>query len=240
MLKEEFSEKIKEYMNKINIEISDKQIEKFFDYMNLLLEWNEKINLTAITEPEDIILKHFVDCATILKFIKDEDKIIDIGTGAGFPGIPLKILNEKLDITLMDSLNKRINFLNEIINKLDLKNIVAIHARAEELARNKGYREKFDIATSRAVANLSTLSEYMLPFVKKNGMVISMKGSNIEEEVKNAKKAIKILGGEIEKIDNFNLANTNNIRNIITIKKVVKTPKEFPRKAGKPSKEPIC
>ena len=240
MLKEEFPEKIKEYMNKINIEISDKQIEKFFDYMNLLLEWNEKINLTAITEPEDIILKHFVDCATILKYIKDEDKIIDIGTGAGFPGIPLKILNEKLDITLMDSLNKRINFLNEIINKLDLKNIVAIHARAEELARNKGYREKFDIATSRAVANLSTLSEYMLPFVKKNGMVISMKGSNIEEEVKNAKKAIKILGGEIEKIDNFNLANTNNIRNIITIKKVVKTPKEFPRKAGKPSKEPIC
>lgn len=240
MLKEEFSEKIKEYMNKINIEISDKQIEKFFDYMNLLLEWNEKINLTAITEPEDIILKHFVDCATILKYIKDEDKIIDIGTGAGFPGIPLKILNEKLDITLMDSLNKRINFLNEIINKLDLKNIVAIHARAEELARNKEYREKFDIAISRAVANLSTLSEYMLPFVKKDGMVISMKGSNIEEEVKNAKKAIKILGGEIEKIDNFNLANTNNIRNIITIKKVVKTPKEFPRKAGKPSKEPIC
>lgn len=240
MLKEEFSEKIKEYMNKINIEISDKQIEKFFDYMNLLLEWNEKINLTAITEPEDIILKHFVDCATILKYIKDEDKIIDIGTGAGFPGIPLKILNEKLDITLMDSLNKRINFLNEIINKLDLKNIVAIHARAEELARNKEYREKFDIATSRAVANLSTLSEYMLPFVKKDGMVISMKGSNIEEEVKNAKKAIKILGGEIEKIDNFNLANTNNIRNIITIKKVVKTPREFPRKAGKPSKEPIC
>lgn len=240
MLKEEFSEKIKEYMNKINIEISDKQIEKFFDYMNLLLEWNEKINLTAITEPEDIILKHFVDCATILKYIKDEDKIIDIGTGAGFPGIPLKILNEKLDITLMDSLNKRINFLNEIINKLDLKNIVAIHARAEELARNKEYREKFDIATSRAVANLSTLSEYMLPFVKKDGMVISMKGSNIEEEVKNAKKAVKILGGEIEKIDNFNLANTNNIRNIITIKKVVKTPREFPRKAGKPSKEPIC
>lgn len=240
MLKEEFSEKIKEYMNKINIEISDKQIEKFFDYMNLLLEWNEKINLTAITEPEDIILKHFVDCATILKYIKDEDKIIDIGTGAGFPGIPLKILNEKLDITLIDSLNKRINFLNEIINKLDLKNIVAIHARAEELARNKEYREKFDIATSRAVANLSTLSEYMLPFVKKDGMVISMKGSNIEEEVKNAKKAIKILGGEIEKIDNLNLANTNNIRNIITIKKVVKTPKEFPRKAGKPSKEPIC
>ena len=240
MLKEEFSEKIKEYMNKINIEISDKQIEKFFDYMNLLLEWNEKINLTAITEPEDIILKHFVDCATILKYIKDEDKIIDIGTGAGFPAIPLKILIEKLDITLMDSLNKRINFLNEIINKLDLKNIVAIHARAEELARNKEYREKFDIATSRAVANLSTLSEYMLPFVKKNGMVISMKGSNIEEEVKNAKKAIKILGGEIEKIDNFNLANTNNIRNIITIKKVVKTPREFPRKAGKPSKEPIC
>ena len=240
MLLSEFEKIFIEEAQKINIELDKNQIEKFYKYMDLLIEWNEKINLTAITEPEDIILKHFVDCATILKYIKDEDKIIDIGTGAGFPGIPLKILNEKLDITLMDSLNKRINFLNEIINKLDLKNIVAIHARAEELARNKGYREKFDIATSRAVANLSTLSEYMLPFVKKNGMVISMKGSNIEEEVKNAKKAIKILGGEIEKIDNFNLANTNNIRNIITIKKVVKTPKEFPRKAGKPSKEPIC
>ena len=240
MLKEEFSEKIKEYMNKINIEISDKQIEKFFDYMNLLLEWNEKINLTAITEPEDIILKHFVDCATILKYIKDEDKIIDIGTGAGFPGIPLKILNEKLDITLMDSLNKRINFLNEIINKLDLKNIVAIHARAEELARNKEYREKFDIATSRAVANLSTLSEYMLPMTKINGQSICMKGPDIEEEIENGKKAVKILGGKIKKVEKLELPESKDKRTIIQIIKTKNTPNKYPRKAGKPSKEPIC
>ena len=240
MEKEEFSNKLKYNMQKINIEITDKQVEDFYNYMNLLLEWNEKINLTAITEENDIILKHFVDCGTILKYIKDNTRIIDIGTGAGFPGIPLKILNNSLKITLMDSINKRIIFLNNVIDELKLSNIEAIHARAEELARNKNYREKFDIATSRAVANLSTLSEYMLPFVKKDGIVISMKGANIDEELNNSKKAIKILGGKIEKIDNFNLADTDNLRNIIILRKKEKTPKEFPRKAGKPSKEPIC
>ncbi len=240
MEKEEFSKKLKDTMKKINIEITDKQVNDFYNYMNLLLEWNEKINLTAITEENDIILKHFVDCGTILKYIKDNSSIIDIGTGAGFPGIPLKILNNSLKITLMDSLNKRIIFLNNVIEELKLSNIEAIHARAEELARNRNYREKFDIVTSRAVANLSTLSEYMLPFVKKNGIAISMKGSNIDEELNNSKKAIKILGGKIEKIDNFNLAETDNLRNIIILRKIEKTPKEFPRKAGKPSKEPIC
>lgn len=240
MEKEEFSNKLKDSMKKINIEITEKQVDDFYNYMNLLLEWNEKINLTAITEENDIILKHFVDCGTILKYIKDNSSIIDIGTGAGFPGIPLKILNNSLKITLMDSLNKRIIFLNNVIDELKLNNIEAIHARAEELARNKNYREKYDISTSRAVANLSTLSEYMLPFVKKDGIAISMKGSNIDEELNNSKKAIKILGGKIEKIDNFNLAETDNLRNIIIIRKIEKTPKEFPRKAGKPSKEPIC
>lgn len=240
MEKEEFSNKLKDSMKKINIEITEKQVDDFYNYMNLLLEWNEKINLTAITEENDIILKHFVDCGTILKYIKDNSSIIDIGTGAGFPGIPLKILNNSLKITLMDSLNKRIIFLNNVIDELKLSNIEAIHARAEELARNKNYREKYDISTSRAVANLSTLSEYMLPFVKKDGIAISMKGSNIDEELNNSKKAIKILGGKIEKIDNFNLADTDNLRNIIILRKKEKTPKEFPRKAGKPSKEPIC
>ena len=240
MEKEEFSNKLKDSMKKINIEITEKQVDDFYNYMNLLLEWNEKINLTAITEENDIILKHFVDCGTILKYIKDNSSIIDIGTGAGFPGIPLKILNNSLKITLMDSLNKRIIFLNNVIDELKLSNIEAIHARAEELARNKNYREKYNISTSRAVANLSTLSEYMLPFVKKDGIAISMKGSNIDEELNNSKKVIKILGGKIEKIDNFNLAETDNLRNIIIIRKIEKTPKEFPRKAGKPSKEPIC
>lgn len=240
MEKEEFSNKLINSMKKIDIEITEKQVDDFYNYMNLLLEWNEKINLTAITDENDIILKHFVDCGTILKYITDNSRIIDIGTGAGFPGIPLKILNNSLKITLMDSLNKRILFLNNVIDELKLSDIEGIHARAEELAKNKNYREKFDIATSRAVANLSTLSEYMLPFVKKGGIAICMKGFNINEELNNSKKAIKILGGKIDKIDNFNLAETDNLRNIIILRKIEKTPKEFPRKAGKPSKEPIC
>ena len=174
-----------------------------------------------------------------MKYIKSEDKIIDIGTGAGFPGIPLKIINPDIHITLMDSLNKRINFLNDVIDKLSLKNIDAVHSRAEDLARNEKFREKYDIAVSRAVANLSTLSEYMLPFVKIGGKCICMKGPNIDEEVENAKGAISKLGGRIKSIDNFKLGNTENERNIIVIEKIAHTNPKFPRKAGLPSKEPL-
>ena len=231
----DFKQKLEEY----NIEINDEQIEKFDLYMKLLLEWNEKINLTAITEKDDIILKHFVDSLTILKYVDKRDKIIDIGTGAGFPGIPIKIMNEKANITLLDSLNKRINFLNIVINELKLDNIVAIHGRAEELARNKAHREKYDVAVSRAVANLSTLTEYMLPFVKVGGKCICMKGANVEEEIDKAKNAIKKLGGQIEIVDNFYLSENDNERNIVIIKKIKETEPKYPRKAGIPSKEPL-
>ncbi len=235
----EFSSKLNEYLKEINIESDDKQLEEFYKYMNLLLEWNEKINLTAITEPDEIILKHFVDCGTILKMLDNNSKIIDLGTGAGFPGIPLKILNKELDITLMDSLNKRIIFLDEVIKELKLDKIKTVHSRAEDLARIEEYRESYDIVLSRAVANLPVLLEYTLPFLKKGGKCICMKGPNIDEEIKNAQKALKVLGGEIEKIDTIVLPNSDITRNIITIKKIAQTSKQYPRKAGKPSKEPI-
>lgn len=229
----------KQKLNEFDIKINDEQIKSFEKYMNLLLEWNEKINLTAITQPEEVKLKHFVDSLTVLKYINDDDKVIDIGTGAGFPGIPLKIMNKNTKITLLDSLNKRINFLNIVIEKLDLSNIQAIHGRAEEIARNKLYREKYDVAVSRAVANLSTLIEYMLPFVKIGGKCICMKGANVNEELERAQNAIKELGGEIERVDNFYLSDNDNERNIIVIKKIKKTKSKYPRKAGTPSKEPL-
>ncbi|MBS6252822.1 MAG: 16S rRNA (guanine(527)-N(7))-methyltransferase RsmG [Clostridia bacterium] len=236
---EEFSKLISSYGKEISIEFSNIQIEKFYKYMNLLIEWNEKINLTAITEPKEIIIKHFIDSLTVLKDIKGKNTLVDVGTGAGFPGIPLKIMDEEIKITLLDSLNKRINFLNEVINQLDLKNIETIHSRVEDAGKNKKYRERFDIATARAVANLATLSEYMLPLVKVGGKSICMKGSEVSEELQNSKKAISILGGEIENIDNFQLPKSDMMRNIVIIKKVKNTPNKYPRKPGTPSKEPI-
>lgn len=236
---EEFTKIFNNYLEKLNLTLTEEQIEKFYNYMNLLIEWNKKINLTAIIEPKDIILKHFIDSLTIEKYIKKGETIIDVGTGAGFPGIPLKIAREDLKITLADSLNKRINFLNEVINKIDLKNIETIHTRAEELGKNKKYREKFDIATSRAVANMSTLSEYLIPFVKVKGRCICMKSSDIDTELENAKKAINILGCKIESKDKFNLPNSDLGRSVIILRKVKNTPSKFPRKAGTPAKEPI-
>ena len=236
---EEFTKIFNNYLEKLNLTLTEEQIEKFYNYMNLLIEWNKKINLTAIVEPKDIILKHFIDSLTIEKYIKKGENIIDVGTGAGFPGIPLKIAREDLKITLADSLNKRINFLNEVINKLNLKDIETIHTRAEELGKNKKYREKFDVATSRAVANMSTLSEYLIPFVKVKGRCICMKSSDIDTELENAKKAINILGCKIESKDKFDLPNSDLGRSVIILRKVKNTPSKFPRKAGTPAKEPI-
>ncbi len=220
-------------------EIDDNKIQKFYDYMNLLVEWNKKINLTAITEEKDIILKHFVDSLTVLKYIKYNKNIVDVGTGAGFPGIPLAIMNDSLKITLVDSLNKRINFLNEVCSKIKLKNTKAIHSRAEEFGQDNNYRESYDIAISRAVSNLTVLAEYLLPLVKVGGKIICMKGPDIEEELKQAKSAIDILGGKFERCDNFCLPKSDISRNIIIINKIKETPKKYPRKAGTPVKTPL-
>lgn len=220
-------------------ELTKKMQQQFEDYMKLLLEWNEKINLTAITEEDDIILKHFADSLTILKYIPQGEKIVDVGTGAGFPGIPVKIVRDDVEVTLVDSLNKRILFLEDVIQKLKLKKVETLHFRAEEFGQNKKYRESFDIATSRAVANLSILVEYLLPLLKIGGTCICMKGAEIEEELENSKKAIQILGGKIEKVEEFTLPGSDIKRNIVIIKKIKETPKKYPRKPGTPAKDPI-
>lgn len=235
----EFKDDMILYSKQMNIMFSDKQINQFYKYMNLLIKWNEKINLTAITEPKDIILKHFIDSLTVDKYIKNEELLVDVGTGAGFPGIPIKIFRPDIRVVLVDSLNKRINFLNEVINELELQKIEAIHSRVEEFGKNKNYREKFDIVTARAVANLSVLSEYLLPLVKIGGKCICMKGNEIEQELDNSKNAIKTLGGKVNKVEKFKLPESDINRHIIIIDKIKDTPSKFPRKPGIPSKEPI-
>lgn len=234
-----FSKILNSYLKELNIELNEIQTKQLYKYMNLLIEWNNKINLTAIIKPEEIILKHFVDSLTISKYVNNNSSIIDVGTGAGFPGIPLKIYRTDLKVTLVDSLNKRLNFINTIIEELELKNVVTVHARAEEIGKNKLYREQFDVVTSRAVANLSTLSEYLIPLAKINGKCLCMKGSEIEEELLNAKKAIDVLGGKIDKIEKFELPKSDIKRNVVLITKENKTPAKYPRKPGIPAKEPI-
>lgn len=238
-MNKEFETKLSKKLEKLNIQISNEQANDFYNYMVLLKEWNEKINLTAITQEDEIILKHFVDCLTIKKFIKTGESVVDIGTGAGFPGVPLAIMNKENNFTLVDSLNKRINFLNEIKENIKLQNIENIHARAEDFDQNKLYREKFDIAVSRAVANLSVLLELLLPAVKVGGKVICMKGSEILEELKDAEFAIKELGGEIKLKEEFYLPESSIKRNIIIIEKIKHTPNRYPRKAGTPNRQPL-
>ncbi len=238
-MEEELRDLLLEKLDIINVKINKKQIEQFNLYMQLLLDWNKKINLTAITEENEIILKHFVDSLTVLKHIGENDRIIDVGSGAGFPGIPIAIMMPNIKITLLDSLNKRINFLNEVKDKLALKNVETIHNRSEDCGKDKKYREKYDVAIARAVANLSTLSEYLLPFVKLGGKMICMKGSEIEQEVINAKNAIKKLGGKIDLIEDFYLPGSDIKRNIIISKKINKTPDNYPRKAGTPGRDPL-
>lgn len=238
-MKEDFENKLQNLSKEINVLLNEEQLDKFYKYMNLLLEWNEKMNLTAITDEDGIILKHFVDSLTVLEYLKDAKSIIDVGTGAGFPGIPISIMNSDKTIVLMDSLNKRINFLNDVVQKLNLDNVRTVHSRAEDLGQNSMHRQKYDVVISRAVANLTTLAEYMLPLTKIGGMCICMKGQEIVDEIKNSKYAIELLGGEIETIDEFCLPNSDMKRNIIIIRKIKNTDRRFPRKAGMPSKEPI-
>lgn len=221
--------------------ISEYQSEQFEKYFELLIDWNEKINLTAITEEKDVITKHFIDSLMCFEsgVIKEGASVIDVGTGAGFPGIPLKIAEPSLDVTLLDSLAKRINFLNDVVSSLTLEKIRTIHSRAEDGGRDKSYRDSFDVAVSRAVANLSSLSELCLPFVKKGGYFISMKGPGVEEELTGARKAIKLLGGEIEEVITYEIPTTDLKHNLVVIRKTAPTPKAYPRSAPKPVKQPL-
>ena len=224
----------------LNLSITEKQEEQFMQYYELLVEWNKVMNLTGITEFDEVMRKHFLDSLSIVKAIEKKDmlRVLDLGTGAGFPGIPLKIMFPEWDIVLLDSLNKRIKFLNEVIGQLGLQKISTIHGRAEDFARKEEYREKFDLVVSRAVANLSSLSEYCLPYVKQQGIFVSYKASDVEEEVREAKKAVTVLGGNLEKTVEFQLPDTDIDRTLLVIQKIKKTPGKYPRKAGLPSKEP--
>lgn len=238
-----FEESLRKELNLLSIELKKNQINQFYDYFQLLVEWNKLMNLTAITEMDEVITKHFVDSLSLIKAVEEigtkDYRIIDVGTGAGFPGIPLKIVFPELRITLMDSLNKRINFLNEVISRLGLEKIEAIHGRAEDLGRDPLHREQYDLCVSRAVANLSTLSEYCMPFAKVGGYFIPYKSGKIEEELGAAKHAIFLLGGSVKEVKTFLLPGTDAERSLVKIAKNNGTSKKYPRKAGLPSKEPL-
>lgn len=230
---------IKDAFNKIDLILNDKQAEQFLRYYELLIQKNKVMNLTSITEFDDVVLKHFLDSLMICKIQKLEGSLIDVGTGAGFPGIPLKIMYPDLKVVLLDSLNKRVQFLNEVIRELGLENIKAIHGRAEDLAKQKIYREQFDYCVSRAVANLSSLAEYCIPFVKIGGYFIPYKSGKIQEELDSGKKAINILGGTVEIVKEFELPQTDIFRCLLYIRKIENSPQKYPRKAGMPTREPI-
>ena len=225
----------------LHIELSKEQYSQYVTYYNMVVEKNKVMNLTGITEFDEFIDKHYIDSLSIVNAVDMTrvNSIIDVGTGAGFPGIPLKIAFPHLKITLLDSLNKRIKFLNEVIEALGLEKITAIHGRAEDYAKDAAYREQYDLCVSRAVANLATLSEYCLPYVKVDGMFVPYKSGEIDEEVKESSKAVKILGGKIEDVVKFELPGTDIGRSFVKIHKMKNTAKKYPRKAGMPSKEPI-
>ncbi|MCM1186944.1 MAG: 16S rRNA (guanine(527)-N(7))-methyltransferase RsmG [Lachnoclostridium sp.] len=225
----------------LGINLTDYQIQQFLTYYEMLVEWNEVMNLTAITDYDDVMKKHFIDSLSLVKAydVSQKKTVIDVGTGAGFPGLALKIAFPNLKITLLDSLNKRIQFLNEVIKELNLSDVETIHGRAEDFARPEKFREKFDLCVSRAVANLSVLSEYCLPFVKTGGEFISYKSEKVAEEMDGAQKAISLLGGKIKNQVEFQLPDSDIYRNLFVIEKVKSTPKKYPRKAGLPSREPL-
>ena len=232
-------------LSKLGISLSDRQIEQFICFYDILTERNKVMNLTAITEPVEIIEKHFLDSLSLVKAIdlSGDKKVIDVGTGAGFPGIPIIISYPQLHITLLDSLNKRIGFINDVIKLLNLKNVETIHGRSEELGKNIKYREQYDLCVSRAVANMSVLSEYCIPFVKKGGKFISYKSGNIENEVENAGNSVYKLGGKLSEIVDFSLTDSTTgeklVRSLVVIDKIKETPGKYPRRAGLPSREPL-
>lgn len=228
-------------LHKLGLSISKEQIDMFEKYKELIKDWNKKVNITSITEDQDIYIKHFLDSATIFKteLIKDGIDIIDIGTGGGFPGLPIKIINPRTNVTLLDSLNKRIIFLNDVIDKIGLTSVFAVHGRAEEFGKMSEYREKFDISVSRAVAPLNILCEYCLPFVKVGGYFIAMKSINTDDELKQANNAIKILGGVLTDSLDILIPNTDIKHRLIIIKKIRQTSTKYPRSSGKPKKKPL-
>lgn len=235
--------KFKHGLEELNITLTDEQIEQFLQYYEMLVEKNKVMNLTGITEYEEVIQKHFLDSLSLIRVIPDiasqKLTVIDLGTGAGFPGIPLKIAFPELEITLMDSLNKRILFLQEVIDALGLKKVSAVHGRAEEMASNATHRQQYDLCVSRAVSNLAVLTEYCLPFVKKGGLFVSYKSADSDAEIQEGKKAISILGGKLTSVDKFQLPDSDLRRALVCIKKVKDTPKKYPRKAGTPAKLPL-
>ena len=236
-MKEQFCSEIKNVFNKHNINLTEKQVEDFYKYYSLLIEWNQKFNLTAITEQSEVIVKHFLDSVICYNLLPENAKIIDVGAGAGFPSFPLKILRPDLKITLIDSVNKKVTFQQEVIKQLNFANTEAIHTRAEDLAKNIKYRETFDACVSRAVAQLNTLVEYSLPFLKVGGKMFAYKANEIEEELNNSTKAISILGGSVKEKISFNVDNVD--RKIIVINKVSNTPNKYPRPGNKPRLMPL-
>lgn len=221
--------------------LTEQQLQQFVTYYNALIAWNQKMNLTAIEEPVEVAYKHFVDSVCLLRVVADlkQKSMIDIGTGAGFPGVPLKIMEPALDLTLFDSLNKRIIFLQELCRTLQLKNIKAVHGRAEEFGIKPEYRQQYDMATARAVARMPVLLEICLPFVKKGGIFIALKGPELENEIKESSNALKELGGNLIDVQKFTLADGAYTRNLAVIEKIKDTPKKYPRKAGTPQKKPL-
>lgn len=235
-----FAEILAEKGREAGFEFTERQLWQFTRYYELLVETNKVMNLTAITEPEEVAVKHFID--SLLAFEKgvfEGKSLADVGTGAGFPGVPLKIYCPSLKVTLIDSLSKRLKFLQQVIDELELENISCVHLRAEDAGRNKSYREKFDLVTARAVARLSVLSEYCLPLVKKDGMFVALKGSKFAEEIEEGKAALKILGGKLLSAEPVKLPGLDDGRAIIKIAKIKATPAQYPRKAGTPEKQPL-
>lgn len=235
-------EMFKKALENIGLPINSKKMDQYQKYLLLLQEWNEKVNLTAIVEEQEVYLKHFYDSLTLAKFIEIEGKsltLCDVGSGAGFPSIPLKIIYPDLEITIVDSLKKRINFLEILVEELGLKNVHLHHARAEDFGQQKKFRSSFDIVTARAVARMSVLSEFCLPITKEDGVFVAMKGSQGQEELNDAKKAIKTLGGKLDRVESFELPKDAGERTIIFVDKVKKTPNKYPRQAGTPNKNPL-